>query len=419
MEQKFKQIVSEQREELPVILRQGWVPREQEQFIDTDSRQAQIITGVRRAGKSTIAHRALKGIPYAYVNFDDERLANPGADALDKLLEALYAIYGEFHHLLLDEIQHVNHWHLFVNRLLRNGIRVFLTGSNSRLLRDEMATHLTGRYKAMEVFPFSFREFLTLKNFEWTGSGTAKELGIVKGFFNEYMTHGGFPEIALGEAGTGYAEHLFDDIITRDIIFRYHIRHIRSFRETARYLSGNYGSEISFNRIKNLFGIGSENTAKNYISHLGEAYLIPTLPKFSFKNQERLRYRKTYIIDTSFAHITGLDFTPNTGKLLENVVYLELARRTSGSQFELFYYKQVYEVDFLLYRNRKVHELIQVTQSIRDAKTMNREIRALIHAAIALKAGKLTIITLDDSRIIESQGFNIHVLPITEWLMGK
>ncbi|MBC8457777.1 MAG: ATP-binding protein [Deltaproteobacteria bacterium] len=209
-----------------------------------------------------------------------------------------------------------------------------------------MATHLTGRYKAMEVFPFSFRE-------------------------------------------------------------------------TARFLSGNYGSEISFNRIKNLVGLGSENTAKNYLSHLGEAYLIPTLPKFSFKNQERLRYRKTYIIDTSFAHITGLDFTPNTGKLLENVVYLELARRTSESQFELFYYKQIYEVDFLLYRNRKVHELIQVTLSIREAKTLNREIRALINAAIALKAGKLTIITLDDSRMIESQGYNIHVLPITEWLMGE
>jgi predicted AAA+ superfamily ATPase len=329
MEKDYKQIVAEQKEEIPVYHRLGWVPRQQEHAVEIHSRLAQIITGVRRSGKSTLAHRALRGTNYAYVNFDDERLAMLDADSLNQLLEALYAVYGEFSHLLLDEIQNIEHWHLFVNRLLRNNIKIVLTGSNSKLLSREMASHLTGRYSTIELFPFSFHEFLIAKEMKWKGTGTAKEKGLLHGYYKEYTEKGGFPEIVAGESKRSYIINLFNAIVTRDIVYRYKLRHIRTFRDLAIYFSSNYASEISYNRIKNIFGLGSENTAKNYVSYLEEAYLVACLPKFSFKKQESLRYRKIYLIDTAFSELAGNSFTPNYGRLLENVVFLNLARNAN------------------------------------------------------------------------------------------
>lgn len=417
MEKNYKQLVAEQREEIPVFKRLGWVPREQEQAIDIHSKLAQIITGVRRSGKSTMAHRALNATNYAYVNFDDERLASIDTDKLNLLLEALYTVYGEFSHLLLDEIQNVEGWQLFVNRLLRNNIKIVLTGSNSKLLGREMASHLTGRYSAIELFPFSFREFLIAKKVKWDETGTAKGKGLLHRHYNRYVENGGFPEVVAGESRRSYMDNLFDAIVTRDIIYRYKLRHVRTFRELAVYLTGNYASEISYNRIKNIFGLGSENTAKNYISYLEEAYLLSCLPKFSFKKQESLRFRKVYLTDTSFSEIAGIRSSPNDGRLLENIVYLDLARNAGRYNYEIFYYKKQVEVDFVIYSKRKVLELIQVAQTISDNKTLRREIRALTRAAADLKANKLTIVTLDESGFLKEEGRSIRVVPVTKWLL--
>lgn len=417
MQKDFRQIVTEQREELSIIYERGWVPREQESWIDLNSHLAQIITGVRRSGKSTLAHRALRGTNYAYVNFDDERLAGIDAENLNPLLEALYAVYGEFTHLLLDEIQNVEQWHLFVNRLLRNDIRLVLTGSNSKLLSGEMATHITGRYAKTELFPFSFKEFLRAREVKYNGTFTAKEKGLLLSYFNEYLQTGGLPDVITGERRQPYIQSLFDAIISRDIIFRHNLRHIRTFRELSISMTANFSSEISYNRLKNIFGLGSENTAKNYVSYLEEAYLIACLPKFSFKKQESLRYRKFYLIDTAFSQIAGNSISPNTGRLLENVVYLELARKAAIYGYELFYYKKNIEVDFAIYQNRKVIELIQVTLSITYSKTFKREIRALLTAARDLNVEKLTIITMDQKKDIVEGGAIINLIPVTEWIL--
>ncbi len=261
-----------------------------------------------------MVHRALVGKPYAYANFDDERLAGISPDRLNDLLEALYAVYGDFTYLFLDEIQNVENWHLFVNRLLRNSIHVVITGSNSKLLSRELATHLTGRYSPVELYPYSFREYLKARKFMHTIEPTAKSFGLLINQFNEYLITGGLPEIVSGEPAEAYATNLLEAIITRDIIFRYGIRFVRTFREIARYLISNFGNEISFNRIKNQFGLGSENTVKNYVGYLEEAWLVLTLPKFSYKTQETLRYRKIYSIDTSFCQITGTRFSSNSGR---------------------------------------------------------------------------------------------------------
>ena len=417
MEKNYKQIISEQREEIPFYNQPGLVPREQESAININSHLAQIITGVRRSGKSTLAHMALRETNYAYVNFDDERFTKLNADNLNLVLEALYTVYGEFSHLFLDEIQNVEHWHLFVNRLLRNNIKIVLTGSNSKLLNREMASHLTGRYSTIELFPFSFHEYIIAKGKKLSGAVTAKEKGLLQALYNEYIENGGFPEVVAGESKHNYINNLFDAIVTRDIIYRYNIRHIRTFRDLSVYLAGNFASEISYNRLKNIFGLGSENTAKNYIAYLNEAYLVACLPKFSFKKQESLRYRKIYLIDIAFSVVAGNSFTLNHGRLLENIVFLHLARKATRHRFELFYYKKQFEVDFVIYNNRKVLELIQVAQSTTDSKTLKRELRALLIAAVELKAEKLTIITLNERKELNEEGRIIQIIPVTEWLL--
>lgn len=413
----YNQIIAEQREELSIIERQGWVPRDEEGMVNTDSRLVQIITGVRRSGKSTLAHRALQGMHYAYINFDDERLIDLSPADLDKLLEALYAVYGEFHRLVLDEIQNINGWHLFVNRLLRNEIKIIVTGSNSKLLSREMATHLTGRYALVELLPFSFREFLFSKKNDFKEMVTAKNKGLLFRYMIEYMDNGGFPEISTGEPKRAYISTLFEAIVSRDIIYRYKIRNVRSFRDMAVWLASNYGTEISYNRLKNLFGLGSDNTAKNYISYLEESWLIICLPKFSFKKQETLRYRKVYLIDTAFSSIIGAVSTPNQGRLLENIVFLELFRRRLALNYELFYFKKIIEVDFVIYGNRQVQELIQVSLTLTDPKTRKREIMALMVGAKELNPLKMSIITLNEKQELMEDGKIIRVIPVTEWLL--
>jgi predicted AAA+ superfamily ATPase len=417
MQRNWIQILAEQRDEIHEIIRSGWVPREQETLFDVNSRLAQVITGVRRSGKSTLAHRALKGTRYAYVNFDDERLTHLTAADLDDLLEALYAIQGEFTHILFDEIQNVENWHLFVNRLLRNNIKITLTGSNSKLLSREMATHLTGRYSSIELYPFSFREFLKVRGHNPEVPQTAREKGLLRGLLDEYLVNGGFPDILAGENRITYIRNLFEAIITRDIGFRYNLKHTRIFREMAQYLTILYGSEISYNRLKNLFGLGSENTAKNYVSYLEEAWLIMCLPKFSFKKQESIRNRKVYVIDPSFSCVSGHAFSPNTGRLLENLVFIELARQASRNSMELFYYKNRHEVDFVLFSGSRVVELIQVMAQSEDPRTLQREIRALVSASAELNVEKLTIITLDEDRLLNEAGKTIRMIPVVQWLL--
>ncbi len=413
----FRNILLEQREEIVLLDSIYPVHRENASELDTASKLAQIITGIRRCGKSTLAHMMLANNDYAYVNFDDERLINISANQLNELLEALYSVYGHFEYLFLDEIQNVEAWYLFVNRLLRKKIKIVLTGSNSKLLSREMATHLTGRYKSIELMPYSFTEFLLAKELEVVKLDTAKEKGLALKYFEEYLLTGGMPEVVHGEEKNAYIRSLFEAIVTRDVLFRYEIRHTRTFREIALWLTGNFSKEISYNRMKNIFGLGSENTAKNYLSYLEEAWLFITLQKFSFKKQESLRYRKLYLTDVSFAALSSESGSPDRGRLLENIVFLQLMRQRLKQQYEIFYYKDTIEVDFVIYSHRKVIELIQVALSLDDQKTRKREIKALLTANETLKAQKLTIITLNQKeKIVEGEKV-IHAVPVIEWLL--
>jgi predicted AAA+ superfamily ATPase len=413
---KYHQVILEQKDERDHQLQENVVIRELEDHVNLYSNLAQIISGIRRSGKSTLACQVYRKQNFAYINFDDERLLDCSVEDLNLLLELLFQVYGDFKYLLLDEIQNVDGWSLFVNRLLRMKLHLIITGSNSKLLSVELATHLTGRFSSIELFPFSFKEYLAYKQFSF-GSQTTKEKGLLKGLYTEYSKSGGFPEVVRGEPLEEYIAALFEAIVTRDIIFRHNIRYIRTFRDIAIHLINNFASELSFNRIKTVFGLGSENTAKTYVSYLEEAYLILSLPKFSFKKQEQLRYRKIYAVDPAFISVISTGFSENSGKILENIVFLELRRRAIYGNYEIYYYKKQFEIDFVLYSKGHVIELIQVCENLMDKKTRNREIRSLVNASSELKSGNLKIITSDEDEIIKENGLSIKVMPVIRWLI--
>ncbi len=416
MGQIFTQILLDQKEELEKYKKKEWVHRKQELKLSKFSSLIKIISGVRRSGKSTLVHLALKNKAYAYVNFDDERLWQLPADKLNHLLEAIFQVYPDVKLFFFDEIQNIDGWHLFANRLQRNGYEIVLTGSNSKLLSSELASHLTGRYTLTELLPFSFEEFLKFKKFTFKNSST-KSKASLKGYFEEYIKHGGFPEIIKGADGQSYAKELFNSIVTRDILFRHNIKHKQTFKNVAEFLVYNFSREISYNSIKKHFLLGSEHTAKNYISFLEEAYLIITLPKFSFKKSENIKYRKSYLIDTALAFAFGDNFPQNIGYLYENIVFLKLYRCKTEDNYEIYYYKKNIEVDFVIFKNNKVEELIQVCFSIENEKTFKREVRGLILASKELNAKKLTLITSYKKDTIVEDEKSIEIIPISEWLI--
>ena len=411
----YKQVVLDQKEELQRLNIKSLVPREAEKYWTIPTRLIRIITGVRRSGKSTLALHHLMNSGFGYVNFDDERLSGIKSNELNDLLSAIYEVYGDVNCLFFDEIQNTENWSLFVNRLQRTGNTVVITGSNSKLFSTELATHLTGRYKTIELFPFSFREFLLAKSIGTT-SGTTREKAIRKKAFDEYCQQGGFPEILAGEDAVLYARNLFFSIINRDILYRYKIHHTRAFKELAAYLVLQTGKEISYNRLKNIFSLGSAHTARNYVDHLEEAYIIATVEKFSFKKQESLRYRKTYAIDIAFYRSLSPAVPVNKGFIYETLVFLELLRRKTANGIELFYYKGTREVDFVVKKNQELLNLIQVCHDLGETKTLNREVNALLEASNALKCEHLTIINENLYEERNVQGKTIRFIPIINWL---
>lgn len=283
---EYTQIIADQLAEVKLINTNDLCSRKEEVLFDLDSHLAQIVIGVRRSGKSTICHKVLKerGISYAYVNFDDERLIKLKGEDLNTLLEALYMVYGDFTYLFLDEIQNIDEWFLFVNRLLRQKLHLVITGSNAKLLSSELSTHLTGRYNQIELYPFSFQEFCQYRKIDLDDIST-KGIAFRKKAMEDYFIKGGFPELFEVKNSRGYIQSLFDSIIRRDIQQRFKIKYIESLRMMANHLIDNFGQEVIYADLAERFGFGSWHTAENYVSYLKQTYLLLGLQKFSFKSK--------------------------------------------------------------------------------------------------------------------------------------
>lgn len=417
--QKLQSIVADQREEILANDYSEYCSRPEESQLDLNSNRAQVVIGVRRSGKSTLCEMFLrrKSIDFAYVNFDDERLEGLQTDDLDNLLEALYMTYGDFKYLFFDEIQNVAGWPLFVNRLLRQKIHLFITGSNSKLLSNELSTHLTGRNNKVELYPFSFSEFCTIKNVEKTSVST-KSKALRKVALQEYLQQGGFPELLNETNRRGYVNGLIDAIIKNDIAHRFKVRNIEALRRIAAYLADNYCQEFVAKTVGELFGV-SNHTAENYYSYLKEAFLLVGINRFSFKSKERVRNEKVYVIDTSFVTEREDSFSlENIGWRLENIVCIELLRRYKPQFCDIFYYKEdTFQVDFLVAKDGNVQELIQVSYDVSSEKARTREVRGLVNAAKKLKCKNLTLVTFEINETIEAEGYTIKAIAATEWLL--
>ncbi len=419
MDKRILEVVfNDQKEEIKNIQNDQFCSRYEQQLVDLDSPQAQVVIGVRRSGKSTLCLQALKAanVNFAYADFDDERLAGLSAIHLNDVLEVLYKIYGNFTHIFLDEIQNIDAWPLFVNRLLRSKIRVVLTGSNAKLLSNDLATHLTGRSSEIELYPFSFAEYCEITNVDPT-LGTTKGTAELRNAFDQYLKKGGFPEILQIKNEKKYISNLINNILKRDIVQRYNIAYPSQFENMANHLLNISPAIISSPQLSELFGFKTHHTVKNYVKYLKEAYILVGISKYSPKSRQRTVGEKIYAVDAAFMNKRENAFAgENLGWRLETMVLIHLMRRCKNEGWDIYYLKdRSGECDFLVCDGNKVLQCIQVSFDISSKKTLKREIAGLMLAHKRTKCTNLLLLTDHEYRDIQADGVDIHIRPVYEW----
>lgn len=393
-----------------------------------DSNLIKVVLGPRRAGKSVYSLMLLKGRPFMYFNFDDEVLASVGGIATDELMKKLHAAYGSIKTVLFDEIQNLPNWELFVNRLHREGYNLVLTGSNARLLSKELATALTGRHIPIEILPFDFKEFLRAKKFTVDveyGSLPQKRGELLK-LMEEYVMHGGFPEVVVSNLDPkDYLEVLFDSLLFKDVVKRHRVKFSSHIGNLGSYLINNFATLYSLRKLQDSLDLKSVTTTEKYTKYLEEAYLVFSVLRYSTKSIQRIKSpKKVYIVDNGFVTAKAIQHSPNTGKLMENLVFTELVKKGVKPSSELFYYKtrNDREVDFVVKKGLVIMELIQVCYEAINPDVEQREIKALVEAGKELSASggkipKLTVLTWDEKRTIENSGMTIQFKPLWAWLI--
>lgn len=376
-----------------------------------------VIMGPRRAGKSFFAiHFLSKQVNFGYINFDDEKLVE--TKDYEELIAAINSIYKNPKAILFDEVQNLPKWELFVNRLQRQGFNLIITGSNANLLSKELATHLTGRHIAINILPFSFKE--VLENKELT---TAE----IKEHLDNFIIYGGYPEpLAKKLEYKEYLSTLFNSIIYKDIVKRYKIRSPQGMEDLAYYLLSNIASEYSYKSLSKTAKIQSHHTIEKYLKYLEESFIFFSLKRFSYKIKEQLSSnKKIYSIDNGFVYAKAFKASPDFGRLYENVVAQELKKKELDNELKLFYWKnqQQEEVDFMVQQDSKIKQLIQVCFDIKNTKTKEREVRALLKAGKDLKCRDLLVITEDYESEEKIEWFGIKgrvmFMPLWKWLMKK
>lgn len=413
-------ILADQAEELALKKKLRFCKRKEEDLIDLNSTQAQVVIGVRRSGKSTLCYNALtrKGIKFAYVNFDDERLVHLKGEDLNDVLEVLYKINGEFNHLFIDEIQNIPEWYLFVNRLLRRQMHVVITGSNAKLLSGELATHLTGRHHSISLYPFSFAEYCELKQVDVNGMSTTA-IATRRAAFDEYLRQGGFPELQFVSDQKDYINELVNNILKRDIEQRFKILHTSAFEQLAHHLLNIAPTVVVDKALQETFGFKSQHTAKNYLSYLKQAYLLLSLHKYSAKSRVRTTQEKVYPIDVALMNRREDAFAgDNLGWRLEVVVYLYLLRRYKSKGFDIYYFNdRSGECDFIVCDGRKTILAVQVSYDISSEKTKKREISGLLLAAQKTGCDQLLLLTDHNVEDLIQDGHKIAVRPVYDYVL--
>ncbi len=411
-------VLNDQKKEL-----ENWTPdslcsRHEENLVDLDSPQAQVVIGVRRSGKSTLCLQILAGVneTFAYVDFDDERLEGLETNQLNDVLEVLYKIYGDFKYIFLDEIQNIDGWPLFVNRLLRNKMHVILTGSNAKLLSSDLATHLTGRSSEIELYPFSFMEYCKMKGVDYS-LRTTKGIADQRNCFDEYLAKGGFPELMVIKNDKKYISNLVDNILKRDIEQRYNIAFPAQFESLANHLLNISPAVVSVPDLTETFSFKSANTVRNYISYLKQAYLLTGVKKYSPKSKIRVTQEKVYAVDVALMNKREDAFAgENLGWRLETIVLSHLIRKSKQEGWDVYYLKdRSGECDFIVCDGNKVLQCIQVSYDISNEKTRKRELDGLLLAYRQTKCKNLLLLTDHEYEEIDKNDIRILIKPVYEW----
>ena len=412
----MKTIIINQRKERDELMSRPYLTRRnnQDTGVLLNSHLIKLITGPRRVGKSTQALLMLRDKNFAYLNFDNQ----PLLDAWDANLamRMLDDVYPNYEYLLLDEVQNLKAWDLWVSELFRQGKNLIITGSNAKMLSSEMATALTGKYIQVEMLPFSLEEF-----FDWNRLALheLKEEQKIEAsvLLDDYLRNGGYPEaVASRQLARSYLDTLFDSVVWKDVAKRHNVRNITDLNDLAMYLVSNFCNLVSANELTEVLGFSSVNTTKKYMDYLHEPYLFYYLPRYNNKLKLMKKApRKVYVVDNGFVGAKAFSLSDNLGRLLENQVFIELLRRGYDTDKTMFYYRSRNnkEVDFVLRKGTHIERLVQVCYDLSSPKTIKREIDSLVECAGELKCNNLVIVTNSDERTIEKDGYKINVVPFS------
>jgi len=362
----------------------------------------EVISGIRRCGKSTLLQQLIfkqKG-KIAYFNFEDTRVFNFEIDDFKKLNQI---INKDTVCYFFDEIQNIKNWEIYIRSLHDAGKKVYITGSNASLLSKELGTRLTGRYIAHELFPFSFNEFLDFRKRKATTKNAI-----------EYLKTGGFPEYLQIESPE-ILQQLLKDIVYRDIAIRYGIRNTQSLMELTLFLLSNIGKEHSYHSVKRALNINSPATVSDYMNWLADCYILFYLPRFSWSAKSRQKNpRKVYAIDNGFVRCNSLSFSEDSGRLLENAVFMHLRK----SPFQLYYFREEKECDFVVLEKNRCKAVIQVTVQI-DADNQKRELSGLMEAMDFFEMKEGYIITKNQKDKIVLNGKTVFLIPVLDFFVSE
>ena len=377
-----------------------------------------VITGLRRTGKSTLLRQIIKKFysdkDFYYINFEDERLFNYPVNEFNKIYEVLVKLYGEKKTFFIDEIQNIDKFELFVRRFYDAGFKFFITGSNAHLLSNEFGTKLTGRHVDILLKPFSFREFLQLKNLDITEKSIylTEKRAIIKNYFEEYLVDGAMPEYSKFK-DIEILEKTYNDILLKDIISRYKVEDVNALKELYQFLITNFACRFSYNSLMKSVKISSVNTIKKYISYLEETYFAKLMAKFDYSlKKSMVNEKKIYLADNGFLKVLSKKINKDYGFLLENIIFNNLLKNS-----EVYYDSNGYECDFIIVKNKEVVKALQVSYELND-KNREREIRGLIKAMEKFKLKQGFIITNNQEEEIKEGNKKIIVKPAWKWLLN-
>jgi len=397
----LREVVKDQRAK--ILKRNMGIRREKLNDLRLRKGSALIISGIRRCGKSTLLKQLLnQNKKFYYLNLEDPRLDGFELKDFNRVNDIFKEEYGHDGIYFFDEIQNVEAWEKFVRFLADSKKTVVVTGSNASLLSRELGTRLTGRHISRELFPFSFLEFLEFYKLKSSSES-----------YKKYLFDGGFPEY-LEDKDDYYLNEILSSVVMRDIAVRYGIKNSNLLRRLAIYLVTHVGKEFSYNSLKKMFEIGSVRSVIDYISYFEDAYLIFTIPRFSYSyRKQQVNPKKVYSIDNGLSYVNSVSFSKDRGKMLENDVFLSLRRRYK----EIFYFQGKRECDFVFKDREKVVGAIQVCYEFSD-ENQDREVGGLVEAMSELGLKEGLILTFNQEDEFEVDGKRVVVMPVWKWCVS-